>query len=102
MALYSVRLDEASEEALTAAARRRKVTRAVILREAIAEYGKGAGRESTPFERMSSLIGAIQDGPGNLSEQTGRKFASLLAAARVAKQAHPAATKRAHTKRRVH
>ena len=102
MALYSIRLDEASEEALTAAARRRKVTRAVILREAIAEYGKGAGREGTAFERMSSLIGVIQDGPGNLSEQTGKKFAGLLAAVRVAKRAQPAAAKRARTKPRVH
>ena len=44
MVLYSIRLDEASEQALIAAARGRKVTRAVILREAIAEYGKGRGR----------------------------------------------------------
>ena len=101
MALYSIRLDEASEEALAAAARKRKVTRAVILREAIAEYGRGAGRESTPFDRMSSLIGVIQDGPGNLSERTGRKFAGLLIAARVAKTAQPDAAKPARTKRRV-
>ena len=103
MALYSIRLDEASDEALAAAARKRKVTRAVILREAIAEYGKGAGREITPFDRMSSLIGVIQDGPPNLSERTGRKFAGLLTAARAAKSAQSAAAKRApRTRRRVH
>lgn len=102
MALYSIRLDEASEEALAAAARARKVTRAVILREAIAEYGRGAGREITPFDRMSSLIGVIQDGPERLSERTGRKFARLLMAARVAKSAQPAVAKPPRTKRRVH
>ncbi len=78
MALYSVRLDEASEEALAAAAQSRKVSRAVILREAIAEYASVAGRESTTLARMASLIGVIQDGPGDLSEQTGKRFARLL------------------------
>jgi len=82
MALYSVRLDEASEEALAAAARARKVSRAVILREAIAEYASVAGRESTPFARMSPLIGVIENGPGNLSERTGERFARLLDARR--------------------
>ena len=87
MALYSIRLDEASEEALATVARARKVTRAVILREAIAEYGRAAGREVSPFDRMSALIGVIQDGPGNLSERTGERFAGLLATARAAKEA---------------
>jgi len=90
MALYSVRLDEASEEALAAAARSRKVSRAVILREAIAEYASVAGRESTPFSRMSSLIGVIESGPGDLSEQTGKGFARLLRARRVEGPALPA------------
>lgn len=61
-----------------------------------------AGRESTPFDRMSSLIGVIQDGPPNLAERTGRKFAALLTAARTAKSAQPAAAKRVPTRRRVH
>lgn len=81
MALYSIRLDEISEQALAAAARARKVTRAVILREAIAEYGKGAGRAVSPAEQFSSLIGVIENGPENLSERTGEKFASLIGSA---------------------
>ena len=92
MALYSVRLDEASEEALAAAARVRKVSRAVILREAIAEYASVAGREVSPLVRMSSLIGVIEDGPGNLSEQTGKGFVRILEARRAAPAAlrsHP-------------
>jgi hypothetical protein len=89
MALYSVRLDEASAEALAMAARARKVSRAVILREAIAEYASVAGRESTPLARMSPLIGVIGDGPGNLSEQTGKGFARLLDARRANRAAPP-------------
>jgi len=78
MALYSIRLDQASEEALAAAARQRNVNRAVILREAIAEYAGASARASSPFARMSSLIGVISDGPGDLSEQTGRGFVREL------------------------
>jgi hypothetical protein len=75
--LYSVRLDEASDEALAEAARDRKVSRAVILREAIAEYA-GAAVRGSPVSRMSSLIGVITDGPGDLSEKTGAGFARVL------------------------
>lgn len=78
MPLYSVRLDEASDDALAAAARQRKVSRAVILREAIAEYAGAAVRESSPFARLSSLIGVIEEGPGNLSEKTGNGFVNAL------------------------
>jgi hypothetical protein len=77
MVLYSIRLDEASEQALIAAARSRKVTRAVILREALAEYGKGAGRAVSPAPQFASLIGVIENGPGNLSERTGERFAGI-------------------------
>lgn len=86
MPLYSVRLDQASDEALAAASHERKVSRAVILREAIAEYAGSAVRDSSPFGQMSSLIGVITDGPGNLSEKTGKGFVRTLRPA-------PAATK---------
>jgi hypothetical protein len=99
MALYSVRLDEASEEALAAAARARKVSRAVILREAIAEYASVAGRASTPFARMSPLIGVIENSPGDLSEQTGKGFARLLAARREGGAARTARGSGKHLKR---
>ena len=91
MVLYSIRLDDASDATLTAAARARNVTRAVVLREAVAEYGRAAGREASPFDLMSSLIGVINDGPGDLSERTGERFAALLDAARVARAAPPSA-----------
>ena len=72
------------------AARARKVSRAVILREAIAEYASVVGRESAPFARMSSLIGVIEDGPGDLSEQTGKGFARLLQDRRAGRASSPA------------
>ena len=90
MPLYSVRLDSASDHALATAARDRKVSRAVILREAIAEYANATARKSSPFEQMSSLIGVIDDGPGNLSEQTDKGLARMLEQRR-AKSGVPAA-----------
>jgi hypothetical protein len=103
MALYSIRLDEASEQTLIAAARSRKVTRAVILREAIAEYGKGAGRAVSPAQQFASLIGVIENGPGRLSERTGEAFAGLVAAARHRpKTAKAPAAKAVRVRRKVH
>lgn len=81
MALYSIRLDDATDETLTRLARDRKVTRAAVLREALAAYGKTAGREAPTLERFAGLIGVIKDGPGNLSEQTGAAFARLVGVA---------------------
>ena len=75
------------------AASARKVSRAVILREAIAEYARVAGRESTPFARMSSFIGVIEGGPGDLSEQTGKGFARLLDARRASRSARAVGTR---------
>ncbi len=103
MVLYSVRLDEASEQALIAAARSRKVTRAVILREAIVEYGKGAARAASPAQQFASLIGVIEDGPGRLSERTGETFGSIVAATQHRlKAAKAPATKAVRVRRKVH
>lgn len=99
MPLYSVRLDEVSDDALAAAARDRKVSRAVILREAIAEYAGAAVRDSSPFARLSSLIGVIEDGPGNLSEKTGKGFVRALQQDRVKKAGSLARTTKKRPKR---
>jgi hypothetical protein len=103
MVLYSIRLDEASEQALIAAARARNVTRAVILREAIAEYGKAAGREVSPASQFASLIGVIGDGPGGLSQRTGETFAGIVAAKQHRLKAATArAAKSVRVRRKVH
>ena len=94
MALYSVRLDDASAEALATAARNRKVNRAVILREAIAEYASTRTGDISPFAQMTSLIGVIDRGPGNLSEETGKGFARLLRQQATSKRATPPALRR--------
>lgn len=101
VALYSIRLDETSEEALASAARARKVTRATIVREAIAEYGRATGREVTPFDRLSSLIGVIEDGPIDLSERSGEKFADLLSTPRPAVRKRTAPKKASPARRRA-
>lgn len=103
MALYSIRLDEASEQALIAAARSRKVTRAVILREAIAEYGKGAGRAVSPAQQFAPLIGVIENGPGTLSERTGEAFASMVSGSKHRlKLARASAAKSRRVRRKAH
>lgn len=98
MPVYTVRLDESSEEALAAAAHARQVSRAVILREAIAQYAGAAVREASPLHRLSPLIGVIENGPKELSEHTGRGLARLLAARSAkARTGRPAGRSRSKT-----
>lgn len=99
MALYSIRLDDATDETLTRLARDRKVTRAAVLREALAEYGKRSSSEVSTRERFSGLIGVINDGPGNLSEQTGTAFARLVGAAAGRRNPAPRAAARNSSRR---
>ena len=76
----SVRLDAATEGQLKRMARQRGVSKSEIIREAIkllanGESGKKAFR---PYDALAHLIGSVQGGPQDLSEQTGQKFRELL------------------------
>jgi hypothetical protein len=91
MAIYTIRLDDESDEILARGASVRGVSRATILREALSEYGKRAGGSSDHSSGWAPLIGAVKDGPGNLSERTSARFAEELLRAR-ATSAKPSVT----------
>lgn len=82
MAIYTIRLDEESEQVLARAAADRGVSRASILREAVSEYGKRAGRAVDYGKAFEPLIGTVTNGPKDLSEQTGVRFTEELLKAR--------------------
>ena len=84
MALYTIRLDKESEEVLARSAAARGVSRAVVLREAVAEYGKAARRKQDFGAGWERLVGTVTNGPGNLSQRTGERFAEELLKARAA------------------
>lgn len=78
----SVRVDAKTERMINRLARKTGRTRSQIVRDGIAVL---AGAESgvawqRPYEAMEHLIGCARGGPGNLSEQTGKKLRELLLA----------------------
>ena len=78
----SVRLDDRTRRLLEKLMRTRQKTQSEIIREAIealAQSESTAG-ELSPYARVEDLIGCATGGPPDLSEDTGRKFAELLAA----------------------
>jgi hypothetical protein len=77
----SIRLDARSERLLRRLARLRGQTKSEVMREAIARLTEqeglsGDGKPS--YAAVSHLIGSVQGGPPDLSEQTGLKFRRLL------------------------
>lgn len=79
----SVRLDDRTRRLLKKLMRTRKKTQSEIIREAIEALARSeapSAGELTPYERVEDLIGCAGGGPADLSEDTGRKLAELLAA----------------------
>lgn len=77
----SVRLDDRTRRLLRKLMRSRQKTQSEIIREgieALARSEAGAGEVSS-YARVEDLIGCASGGPPDLSEDTGRKFAELLA-----------------------
>lgn len=81
----SVRLDDRTRRLLKKLMRSRRKTQSEIIREAIealARTEESNADELSPYRRVEDLIGCVSGGPADLSENTGRKFAELLAARR--------------------
>jgi hypothetical protein len=79
---FSIRLDAATERALTRLRRRRGQTTADVVREAVAAYAArldgGELRPSNAFETLAPFIGAVDGGGSRRSERTGEGFRQLL------------------------
>lgn len=76
----SVRLDAKTEGQLRRIARQRGVSKSEVIREAIKLLANGESEKKTfrPYDALAHLIGSVQGGPQDLSEQTGQKFREIL------------------------
>jgi len=77
----SVRLDARTESLVGRLARKRRQTKSEVIRDAIGALAKqeeqGAGRKR-PYDLVAHLIGCVDSGGANLSQNTGERFAKLL------------------------
>lgn len=76
---FSIRLDVATERAITRLARQRGQTKASVVREALAAYEAGAtaGPESAAVG-LAPFIGIADSGGSRRSENTGNAFRAHL------------------------
>ena len=77
----SVRLDRKTEKLLEKLARTRSQSKSDVIREAIESLAiqeKSVLEEESLFDSLSDLIGCVDGGPADSSEQTGKKFRELL------------------------
>ena len=77
----SVRMDSRTESLLGRLARKRGQTKSEVIRDAIGVLAKQEEKGATkkrPYDLVAHLIGCVDSGGANLSQNTGEKFAKLL------------------------
>jgi CRISPR/Cas system-associated endonuclease Cas3-HD len=77
----SVRMDARTESLLGRLARKRRQTKSEVIRDAIGVLAKQEEKGVTkkrPYDLVAHLIGCVDSGGANLSQNNGEKFAKLL------------------------
>ena len=79
-AQISVRLDEPLLRQLNREARKRRIRRSDLVREALEAFlsGEVAGIDSLPYERVRDLVGSLSGGPPDLGEQHRKYLRDLI------------------------
>lgn len=78
---FSIRLDAATERAITRLAKQRGQTKASVVREALAAYEASAKSPAGPESaavRLAPFIGIADSGGSRRAENTGNAFRALL------------------------
>ena len=77
----TVRLNAKSERELNALAKRRRLSRSDVVREAIARYGAsdaGEGAAGRPYDAWLDVIGVVELGARDPVRTTGEQFAAIV------------------------
>lgn len=81
MAALTLRLDEATNEALRRLVAASGKTRSDLVRSAILRLAEETGGRpgETPFGKVAHLLGSVKGIPKDLSERTGERFSAVAA-----------------------
>jgi Arc/MetJ-type ribon-helix-helix transcriptional regulator len=77
----TVRLAPKTERLLDALARRRRLSRSDVVREALAEYGakgRAAERGATAYDAWMDVLGVVELGVRDPARTTGEQFAAIV------------------------
>jgi predicted DNA-binding protein len=83
--MISVRVSDRTRREVARLARASRRTESAVVREAIEEYVERT-LAMPPYEALQDVIGMVEGGPTDLSENTGKKFRELLLARRAARR----------------
>jgi Arc/MetJ-type ribon-helix-helix transcriptional regulator len=77
----TVRLNPKTERVLDRLAKRRRLSRSDVVREAIERYGADAddGISGRPYDAWLDVIGVVSLGVRDVSRTTGEQFSAILA-----------------------
>ena len=77
----TVRLNPKTERALNALAKRRRLSRSDVVREAIEQYHASEAGEATgrPYDAWMDVIGVISLGVRDAGRTTGEQFTAIVA-----------------------
>ncbi len=79
MVSITLKVDDETAAQLEGMARQRGLSRSDVVREGIhLVLGRATG-QPTALERFGAAVGCIDEGPGNLAENSGAKFGALVA-----------------------
>lgn len=81
MAALTLRLDDATDEALRRLVAASGKTRSDLVRSAILRLAEETGGHpgETPLGKVAHLLGSVKGIPKNLSERTGEHFSAVVA-----------------------
>ena len=75
----NVRLHPQTERALNALAKRHRLSRSEVVREAIAHYAAAQpGEDAGPYQAWIDVIGAVDVGARDPRRTTGEQFADIV------------------------
>ena len=76
----TVRLPPKTERLLDSLARRRRLSRSDVVREALAQYGAGepARPAETPYDAWADVIGVVKLGVRDRERTTGEQFVDVV------------------------
>jgi hypothetical protein len=80
---FSMRLDRETERTIARLAKERGQSRAMVVREAVAAFGRDPGADAPTFpasawDALQHLVGIADGGGGRASEDTGKGFTARV------------------------
>lgn len=74
----TLRLDTKTRRQIARIAKGRRISKSEVIRLALNAWPEFHGAETSPYEAMADLVGAVNGGEPKRSENGGRKFAAFL------------------------